>query len=127
MQEPIYRVAFDAGAILREHPLVFRHPHKAALFEIAYPKDAAPRGTIEVTRWAQRVDEPSGFRRRSAARFGRISKRQIITVRTARAFLPLPVLRERAGVRGSLSRPPEKTLTLTLSRYSERGLTPAPV
>jgi hypothetical protein len=58
MNEPLYRIAFDAGTILREHPPVFRHPHKAALFEVAYPGGAASRGTIEVTRWAQRVEEP---------------------------------------------------------------------
>jgi hypothetical protein len=34
--------------------------------------------------------------------------------------LPLPVLRERAGVRVHSSRPRHKTLTLTLPEYRER-------
>src|SRR3954454_1892115 len=55
MREPLYRRTFDAAALLREHPTQFRHPHKAALFEIAYPDGSAAPGSIEVTRWAQDV------------------------------------------------------------------------
>jgi hypothetical protein len=52
MREPLYRRTYDAAALLREHPPQFRHPHKAALFEMAYPDGRAGSGTIEVTRWA---------------------------------------------------------------------------
>src|SRR5437773_1650714 len=58
MREPIYRLTFDAAELWRHHPPQMRHPHKAALLEIAYPPGSTPSGTIEVTRWAQQVDEP---------------------------------------------------------------------
>ena len=65
MREPLYRVSFDPQELLREHPPVFRHPHKAKLFEVAYPRGAESiggdddgAGGIEVTRWAGHVDEP---------------------------------------------------------------------
>lgn len=58
MREPLYRKTFDARRLLREYPPRFRHPHKAALFEIAYSETTAPRRAIEVTRWAQHVAEP---------------------------------------------------------------------
>lgn len=57
MREPLYRETFDAARLLREHPPQFRHPHKAALFEIAYPEGSATPSVIEVTRWAQHVEE----------------------------------------------------------------------
>ena len=37
MREPLYRQSFDAEALLRAHPPRFHHPHKEALFALAYP------------------------------------------------------------------------------------------
>src|SRR4051812_8674061 len=56
--QPLYRRTFDAAALLREHPPQVRHPHKAALLEIAYPAGSVPGGVIDVTRWAAHVPEP---------------------------------------------------------------------
>jgi hypothetical protein len=67
MGEPLFRVTFDAAELLRDHPPQFRHPHKASLFEIAYPPGSTPAGEIEVTRWAQHVDEPINLPRQLAA------------------------------------------------------------
>ncbi|HSI32686.1 MAG: hypothetical protein ACAI43_17600 [Phycisphaerae bacterium] len=53
--EPLYRRSYDAAALLRDHPPVFRHAHKAALFDVAYPGGAGASGTIDVTRWAAHV------------------------------------------------------------------------
>lgn len=57
MPDPLYRRTYDAAALLREHPPRFQHPHKAALFEIAYPAGSSPAGTVEVTRWPQHVPD----------------------------------------------------------------------
>src|SRR4051812_48806137 len=57
MREPLYRKTFDAPRLLREHPPKFRHPHKAALFDSAYPDGEAAPCQIEVTRWAQHVPD----------------------------------------------------------------------
>jgi hypothetical protein len=69
MPDPLYRITYDTTSLLQEHPPQFRHPHKAALFKIAYPNDGAldRAGAVEVTRWAEHVDEPillpvTGFR-----------------------------------------------------------------
>lgn len=61
MREPLYRRTFDAATLLQEHPPQFRHPHKAALFEIAYPDGSAPSGRIDVTRWSAHISEPIGL------------------------------------------------------------------
>jgi hypothetical protein len=58
MPEPLFRLAFDAAALLQEHPPRFEHPHKSRLFEIAYPVGTHPGGTVEVTRWGRRAAEP---------------------------------------------------------------------
>jgi hypothetical protein len=58
MREPLYRLAFDAALLLREHPPRFHHPHKIALFEMAYPNGESPAGEIEVTRWNSQVPQP---------------------------------------------------------------------
>jgi hypothetical protein len=55
MPAPLYQVAFDAAALLRDHPPVLRHPHKAALFDIAYPEGVQPTGVIGVSRWEEHV------------------------------------------------------------------------
>jgi hypothetical protein len=57
MRQPLYRRSYDAAALLRAHPSQFRHPHKAALFDIAYPPGSEPSGVIDVTRWAADVSE----------------------------------------------------------------------
>src|SRR5438034_509006 len=70
MRDPLYRITYDAATLLQDHPPQFRHPHKAALFEIAFPGGGGGgggAGAVEVTRWAQHVDEPillpaAGFR-----------------------------------------------------------------
>jgi len=67
MPEPLYREIFDATSLLLEHPPQFRHPHKATLFQIAYAQGVASGGRIEVTRWAQQVDEPISLPRSLAA------------------------------------------------------------
>ncbi|HEY1066658.1 MAG TPA: hypothetical protein VGE52_11135 [Pirellulales bacterium] len=53
MLETLYRRSFDAAMLLRDHPPEFRHPHKSALFELAYPSVDSARGLIEVTQWGQ--------------------------------------------------------------------------
>lgn len=58
MREPLYRRNYDAAKLLREHPPKFQHPHKQALFEIAYPDGAAATGSLDVTRWSAHVAEP---------------------------------------------------------------------
>jgi hypothetical protein len=58
MREPLFRKTFDAASLLREHPPQFRHPHKTALFAMAYPDGSASPTQIEVTRWREDVDEP---------------------------------------------------------------------
>jgi hypothetical protein len=58
MSAPLFRETFDATALLRDHPPQFRHAHKKALFDIAYPAGTAPAGQIDVTRWQQNVAEP---------------------------------------------------------------------
>ena len=55
MAPPLYRVTFDAAALLHDHRPRFRHPHKAALFDLAYPDGTAPTSAVEVTRWPQAV------------------------------------------------------------------------
>ena len=67
MPEPLYRITFDAATLLQEHPPQFRHPHKATLFQIAYAEGVASGEQIEVTRWAQQVDEPISLPRSMAA------------------------------------------------------------
>ncbi len=67
MPDPLYRVTFDATSLLKEHPPQFRHPHKALLFELAYPHGATPRGQIELTRWARHIEEPIQLPRALAA------------------------------------------------------------
>jgi hypothetical protein len=37
MQEPRFRVSFDAARLLCDHPPELRHANKTALFELAYP------------------------------------------------------------------------------------------
>ncbi len=66
MNGPIYRVSFDAASLLRDHPPKFQHPHKNALFEIAYAPGEQSKGEIKVTRWAERVDEPLSLARELA-------------------------------------------------------------
>jgi hypothetical protein len=61
MREPLYRESLEAETLLRDHPPRFRHPNKAALFEVAYPDGNASPGVIEVTRWVQHVEEPIGL------------------------------------------------------------------
>jgi hypothetical protein len=56
MGEPLYRVTFDAALLARENPPKFHHPHKSALYELAYPGGIVPPGLIAVTHWAARVD-----------------------------------------------------------------------
>jgi len=60
MREPLYRQRYDAATLLRDHPPQFRHPHKSALYNLAYPAGSGTQQpvAIEVTRWAQHVQEP---------------------------------------------------------------------
>lgn len=53
MSEPLYREVFEAAELFEQHPPRMRHPHKAALAEIAYPTGSKPTGGIHVTRWPQ--------------------------------------------------------------------------
>lgn len=55
MPEPLYRRSYDADTLLRQHPPKFHHPHKAALFEMAYPAGESATGRVEVTRWSRHV------------------------------------------------------------------------
>ena len=61
MQEPLYRVAFDAARLLCDHPPKLRHANKTALLELAYPPGSEVGGTIEVTRWRADIDEELRF------------------------------------------------------------------
>src|SRR5690349_1687189 len=47
--------------LLREHLPQFKHPYKAALFEMAYPEPVSAAGVIEVTRWAPYPVDPIDF------------------------------------------------------------------
>jgi len=51
--QPLYRLQFDAQALLLDHPPYFRNANKALLFELAYPDRRPSPATIEVTRWRQ--------------------------------------------------------------------------
>lgn len=53
MAEPFYREVFEAAKLFEQHRPSMRHPHKAALAEIAYPTGSKPAGEIHVTRWPQ--------------------------------------------------------------------------
>ncbi len=57
MQEPLFRVSFDAARLLCDHPPKLRHANKTALFELAYPPGSAVHGSLEVTRWRADVDD----------------------------------------------------------------------
>ena len=57
MQEPQFRVSFDAARLLLDHPPKLRHANKTALFELAYPPGSEVRGNLEVTRWRADIDE----------------------------------------------------------------------
>src|SRR5688572_6158916 len=50
--EPITRQAFDAAALMREHPPKFRHRNKQAVFEMSHGAGTRPPGGLVVfTRW----------------------------------------------------------------------------
>src|SRR4051812_32032137 len=51
MNDPLYRLKFDAQTLLREHPPRMRHPYKAELLALAYPDGIASPAEVEVTRW----------------------------------------------------------------------------
>lgn len=55
MRDPLYRVAFDAPVLLRDHPPQLCL-HKQELFKIAYPDGCPALAEIEVTRWAPNGD-----------------------------------------------------------------------
>ncbi len=65
MQEPLFRVSFDAAGLLRDHPPKLRHANKIALFGLACPPGSDVRGTIEVTRWRADIDDELGLRQRA--------------------------------------------------------------
>ena len=53
MVAPLYRLSFDPAALLRDPSPRFRHKHKSALFDLAYPGGPTPAPPVEVTRWPQ--------------------------------------------------------------------------
>lgn len=57
MREPLYRRTYEAAILLRDHPPRFQHPHKAALFEIADPRESSAAVQIDVTRWRQETPQ----------------------------------------------------------------------
>ncbi len=65
MFEPHYRIAFDSHELLTRHPPRFHHPHKAALFELAYPDGRAPAREIRVSRWPPIEDRDIEFSERT--------------------------------------------------------------
>ena len=58
MNDPLYRLQFDAAELMRHHPPQLRHPNKATLLDIAYPPGTSHAGTVDVTRWAAMLTEP---------------------------------------------------------------------
>lgn len=58
MPEPLFRISLDAQTLLRAHPPRFHHPHKTALFEIAYADFDPSPAMIEATRWSPQIVEP---------------------------------------------------------------------
>ena len=48
---PIERLDFDAAALMREHPPVWRDPNKRAVYETACPPGSVHHGRIGFTRW----------------------------------------------------------------------------
>ena len=62
--EPLERLEFDAQTLMVEHPPVWRHPNKQAVFDIACRPRESPGGRLTYTRWAamslpDRVELPS--------------------------------------------------------------------
>jgi hypothetical protein len=57
VRKPLYRQTFAAAKLLTEHPPRFRHPHKEALFDMAYPAGTSPAGQVEVTQWDELLPE----------------------------------------------------------------------
>jgi len=52
---PIERLDFDAAALMREHPPVWRDPNKRVVYEIACPPGSVHHGRIGFTRWGAMV------------------------------------------------------------------------
>ena len=50
--EPIAHGTFEAERLMAGHPLVFRHPNKRAVFEIACPPGCKHRGRLVYSRWS---------------------------------------------------------------------------
>jgi hypothetical protein len=48
---PIERLDFDAAALMREHPPVWRDPNKRAVYETSCPPGSVHHGRIGFTRW----------------------------------------------------------------------------
>lgn len=64
MQHPMYTRRFEAANLLSDHPPRFQHPHKSALFRLAYPEGDQPApASIDVTRWPRHVCEPLDLKR----------------------------------------------------------------
>src|SRR5262245_43344304 len=55
MNQPLFRKAYETAALLRDHPPRFRHPHKSALFELAYPAGLNPSCVLDVSRWPEEL------------------------------------------------------------------------
>ena len=51
--EPLQRRAYEAAALVRQHPPALRHPNKQALFAIACPPGAVHSGRLEYSRWPE--------------------------------------------------------------------------
>jgi hypothetical protein len=50
--DPLYRLAFDAATLLRNHPTRFQHPHKEMLFGMAYPPGSAAARNALSANWS---------------------------------------------------------------------------
>jgi hypothetical protein len=57
MQEPLYRISFEAASLLAKHRPKLHHANKVVLLELAYPPGSRLQGIIEVTRRRADVDE----------------------------------------------------------------------
>jgi len=59
-EQPIERYIFDAKQLVTDHPPVFDHPNKRAVYKVACPPGAKHTGHISYTRWAT-LDLPQNF------------------------------------------------------------------
>ena len=64
---PIQRETFDAAALLGQHPPVWNHPTKLAVFDLVVSAHGGFAGTIDYARWDQEAPPPTLTQRSSCS------------------------------------------------------------